>query len=227
MLQQPRRRWAFFPRSVISDHDNPSAHLYRAMARVVSELNDEARFYEERANPWLRNMLLAEGAATFRTFQDRHPDVTYVTYEPRTGHRLAEWLGLALGTVDIVIVDSAAPETIVQWIGELTRPRLQTFLLDPDGHLVQSQSVSEFVQYYGALCATSPVADTLDESMRSKTITFGPTLPSLGSNGDATRHINETAEHLVNQIILTVDETRRESAQVSSEESSPPEPGQS
>lgn len=227
MLQQPRRRWAFFPRSVISDHDNPSAHLYRAMARVVSELDDEARFYEERANPWLRNMLLAEGAETFRTFQDRHPHVTYVTYEPRTGHRLAEWLGLALGTVDIAVVDAAAPETIVQWIGELTRPRLQTFLLDPDGHLVQNQSVPEFVKFYDALCLTSPVADTLCEPLQSKAITFGPTLPLVGSNGDATRHIDKTAELLVSKIIRTVDVTRRDAAQVSGEEINPPDSSES
>jgi hypothetical protein len=224
VLQQPRRRWAFFPRSVISDHENPSAHLYRAMARVVSERDDEARFYEERANPWLRNMLLAEGATAFRTFQHRHPHVTYVTYEPRTGHRLAEWLGLALGTVDIVVVDSAAPETIVRWIGELTRPKLQTFLLDPDGHLIQSQSVPEFVQFYGGLCVTTPVADTLDESTQSKTITFGPSLPTPGTNGSASRHIDETAEQLVSQLISTVDETRRQYAQLSGDMSRPEEP---
>lgn len=207
MLPQPRRRWAFFPRSVISDYENPAAHLYRAMAREIARLDDEARFYEERANPWLRNMLTAQGATSFRTFQDRHPDVSYVTYDPREGHRLAEWLGLVLGTIDIVVVDSAAPPTIVQWIGELTRPRLHTFLLDPDSRLTANTEQAGSIQWYRGICTLESDTDALALRDDQHLITFGPSLPDLGRNGSATKHVDATAASLIERMVDAVDST--------------------
>jgi hypothetical protein len=207
VLPQPRRRWAFFPRSVISDHENPSAHLYRAMARKVAQLEDEARFYEERANPWLRSMLASKGAAEFRSFPDRHPEVTYVTYERRTGHRLAEWLSLALATVDIVVVDTEAPETIVQWIGELTRPKLHTFLFDPDGALPHLTDPPEFTHWYRGICTSSQEIGKLSLASYQHLIEFGPGLPKLGHNGSAMKHVDATAEHLVAQMVKAVDQS--------------------
>ncbi len=227
MLPQPRRRWAFFPRSVISDHDNPSAHLYRAMAHVVTSRDDEARFYEERANPWLRSMLLNEGADAFRTFQQRYPHVSYVTYEPRSGHRLAEWLSLALSTVDIVVVDPAAPSTIVQWIGELTRPKLQTFLLDADGQLVARDEVPGFVQLYEALCVPAPEAESLGNLGARHTITYGPEKTEFGTNGSAARHVEQTAEQLVEQLTATFDERVARTAKHDVGEINDPESDQS
>jgi hypothetical protein len=207
VLPQPRRHWAFFPRSVISDHENPSAHLYRAMARKVASLDDEARFYEERANPWLRNMLVQQGASAFRTFQDRYPEVSYITYEPRSGHQLAEWLSLALATVDIVVVDSEAPRTIVQWIGELTRPQLHTFLLDPDGSLAAQNDTPHFVAWYRGICTSNAKSSTIEVTASQYLISFGPGLPSPGQNGSATKHIDSTAENLISQVVSAVDET--------------------
>lgn len=177
------------------------------MARKVASLEDEARFYEERANPWLRAMLKTQGASAFRTFQDRHPEVTYVTYEPRTGHRLAEWISLALATVDVVVVDSAAPSIIVQWIGELTRPHLHTFLLDPDSRLVEESRDPDYLPWYRGICTTGPDAERISPAEQQYLITFGPDLPQLGQNGSATKHVDATAEHLVNQLVDTVDAT--------------------
>jgi hypothetical protein len=205
VLPQPRRRWALFPRSVISDHENPTAHLYRAMARHIVSINDEARFYEERANPWLRSMLVHQGASALRSFQDRFPEVDYVTYEPRTGHRLAEWLSLALATVDLVVVDPEAPPTIVQWIGELTRPHLHTFLLDPEGDLTRAEKVPEFVEFYRALCTSLPATESLELRADQYLITFGPGLPSPRQNGSAERHIDATAATLVERLADAVD----------------------
>ncbi|MEX2426485.1 MAG: hypothetical protein WD401_06960, partial [Thermomicrobiaceae bacterium] len=187
-MPQPRRRWAFFPRSVISDHDNPAAHLYRAMARKIMDIDDEVRFYEERANPWLRNMLLEQGAAGFRSFQENHPHITYVTYERREGHRLAEWLTLALATVDIVVVDYDVPHIIQQWIGELTRPRLHTFLIDPEGGLPLGEGAPDFLPYYRGICVsrTGNLPAGLHDSQYL--INFGPALPEPGQNGSALRH---------------------------------------
>jgi hypothetical protein len=207
VLPQPRRRWAFFPRSVISDHENPSAHLYRAMARYIAQLDDEARFYEERANPWLRNMLTHQGADAFRTFPERHPEVSYVTYEPRTGHQLAEWLSLALATVDIVVVDTEAPPTIVQWIGELTRPQLHTFLFDSDGALPTLNEPPEYAQWYRGVCTSSQETGQVTLAAHQYLIEFGPGLPKLGQNGSATKHVDATAEHLISEMIKTVDQT--------------------
>ncbi len=207
MLPQPRRRWAFFPRSVISDYENPAAYLYRAMARQIATLDDEARFYEERANPWLRGMLTSQGATAFRTFQDRHPEVSYVTYEPREGHRLAEWLTLVLATIDVVVVDSAAPPTIVQWVGELTRPQLHTFLFDPDSRLVANTEQTGSAHWYRGICTVSSDSHRISVEDYQHLITIGPSLPELGENGSATKHVDATAESLVEQFVEVVDST--------------------
>jgi hypothetical protein len=177
------------------------------MARQIALLEDEARFYEERANPWLRGMLTQQGATAFRTFPERHPEVSYITYEPRTGHQLAEWLSLALATVDIVVVDTSAPETIVQWIGELTRPHLHTFLFDPEGELATKVEQPPYVQWFRGICTSSEVADTLSISSRQSLITFGPGLQEIGQNGNATNHIDSTAEQLINRVVRVVDES--------------------
>jgi hypothetical protein len=205
VLPQPRRRWALFPRSVISDFENPSAHLYRAMARQIATLNDEARFYEERANPWLRGMLKNEGSSGFRRFQETHPEVTYVTYEPREGHRLAEWLSLALATVDIVIVDSAITPTLIQWIGELTRPQLHTFLFDPDKRAASLDLEAQRVSWYSGICTVEASAADLSIRNEQHLITFGPTLPGLGSNGNAFTEVDATARSLVEDVVEAVD----------------------
>lgn len=207
MLPQPRRRWAFFPRSVVSDHDNPAAHLYRAMASQIAALDDEARFYEQRVNPWLRNMLQHEGARSLLTFRDRHPDVQYVTYDRKWGQELADWLNLVLATADIAVVDPAAPDEIVRWVGELTRPHLQTFLLDPYGELQDKASQLEQLTLYRGVCVATRGEPGIDVSDEQYLIPFGPAVPEPGSNGNAARHIEQTAAHIVQQMVEAVDET--------------------
>lgn len=208
MLPQPRRRWACFPGSVISDYENPAAHLYRAMARHIVGLQDEVRFYEERANPWLRKMLLNDGAEAFRTFQQRHSDVSYVTYELRTGAELADWINRVLATIDLVVVDRFAPPEIVRFAGELTRPRLQTFLLDTSGHTeAVFDEVGNIEQFTGICVADTGGNVRLPSASDQSVIRFGPVDSESISNGDAATHIDRTAENLVSRIAIAADET--------------------
>lgn len=198
-----------FPNSVISDHDNQLAHLYRAMARVIASLDDEARFYEERGNRWLRNMLLQEGAASFLTFQQNHPAVDYTTYERRTGADLADWLTRVLATVDIVIVDGALPEDMIRWIGELTRPHLHTFLIDPGGSLIGDADSIGHAALYSGICIADPDDDlTLESSHAGQhVVRIQPALPAPGANGIAQEHVERAAISLVAEIAQIVDES--------------------
>jgi hypothetical protein len=213
VLPQPRRRWACFPNSIVSDYENQEAHLYRAMARHIAALQDEARFYEERANPWLRNMLTREGAASFLDFQRHHPEVDYTTYDPRTGAELADWLTRVLATVDIVVVDSSAPSEMVRWIGELTRPRLHTFLLDPRGEDPSRLESMERIEYYTGICIPDSQSEAVQGVIREqqRLIPIQPSPPAAASNGQASRHIERSAQFLVNEIVRVVDESLLES----------------
>jgi hypothetical protein len=210
VLPQPRRRWAFFPGSVLSDFENPPALLYREMARCIVDLGDEARFYEERGNPWLRNMLTQRGARGFLDFQHHHPAVDYVTFDPRTGADLADWLTRVLATVDIVLVDAVAPRDIARWVAELTRPHLQTFVVDPgERHpsiVATLQNVSQFTGVCVRDAGQSPLV--IGKEPHQVMIEFGPFATEPGQNGDATRNLTRTASTLVDRIANVVDETR-------------------
>jgi hypothetical protein len=210
VLPQPRRRWAFFPNSIVSAHENQGAHLYRAMAKQIAAIEDEARFYEERANPWLRNMLMSEGAASFLAFQEEYPEIDYTTYDPRTGADLADWLTRVLATVDIAVIDTSAPQDIMRWIGELTRPHLHTFLIDPSGRRAEDLDRIERVELFTGICIAGSTGGAGVRVPRSDQylIHIEPAIPAPGSrvNGSAERHVDRAAATLVTEIVRTVDE---------------------
>lgn len=170
-------------------------------------MDDEARFYEERVNPWLTSMLKSEGAQPLLSFRDKHPEVEYVTYDPRSGQELADWLSLVLATADIAVVDPRAPERIVRWVGELTRPHLQTFLLDVYGELGQQSIDYEEISYYRGVCVGGGDPEQVTVSEDQYLIRFGPALPGPHANGHSAQHIEETAARLVDQVASAVDET--------------------
>jgi hypothetical protein len=211
VLPQPRRRWAFFPNSIVSDFENQGAHLYRAIAKQIALIDDEARFYEERANPWLRNMLLNRGASSLLAFQQLYPHIDYTTYDPRSGADLADWLTRVLATVDIVVIDSMAPPEITRWIGELTRPHLHTFLSDIHGRIPRETDAIERIEFYTGICFSAASGDSNVTAPRPDQylIPIEAATPAAGSraNGDAQQHIDRAAISLVNEIIRAVDET--------------------
>lgn len=131
-----RRRWAIFCGSVVSAVENPSAHLFRALGRALSQRGDEATFYEEQSNAAIRALLMREGARAFERFRSDFPEIVYRTADRRTGADLVEWLTRILATVDIAVVDVGAPPTLTAWVGRLTRPHLTTFLVDPGWNAV-------------------------------------------------------------------------------------------
>jgi hypothetical protein len=123
-------RWVIFTTSVVSDHDNPGAHLYRALGRILYHQRHDAIFFEQRGNRWLRESLLVRGASPLRAFREKHQLVEYRTYELRTGAEHVEWLTRVLSTADVTLVDREAPTPVVEWVGQLTRAHLQTYLID-------------------------------------------------------------------------------------------------
>jgi hypothetical protein len=192
---------------VLSDYENPPATLYRAMATRIRDIGDEARFYEERGNPWLRNLLTQRGAREFLEFQREHPAIDYVTFEPRTGQDLADWLTRVLATVDIVLVDPAAPRDIVRWIGELTRPNLHTFLIDPGERHPSIVSAVPNVERFSGVCVRVVAESALVSDQRSSqlVIEYGPASPDIPENGRVEAHLQRTASALVARITEAFD----------------------
>ncbi|HET9015249.1 MAG TPA: hypothetical protein VFN57_06615 [Thermomicrobiaceae bacterium] len=130
MLAQPPRRWTVFTRSVVSAVGNPDAYLFRALGDALAAAGYDALFFEDRANPAAVELLRVRGARALDDLRARHPSLHYRTVQPRGGLELAEWLGGVLATADIAIVQHDAPAELARAVGRLTRPHLQTFLLD-------------------------------------------------------------------------------------------------
>ncbi len=193
---------------MIAEHENPAAHLYRALGREIVARDDEARFYEQRGNRWLRNMLITRGAKPFLTFQNNFPEIDYVTYDDRHGQELADWLNLVLATVDIALVDAAAPLQIVKWTAELTRPHLHTFLIEPESLAERDELSEEAVRMFRGLCLSEPDATRFSGfESHQYVISLGPSTFDAGANGNAARYLESTAGSLVDRMVRAVDET--------------------
>lgn len=130
MGQFEPRRWVIFTRSVISTVGNPDAHLFRALAAALARRGLDAVCVEERANPAVVALLQQQGARGVDAFRADHPALHYRTVPPRSGLELVEWLGGALATADVALVQHDAPADLVLAVGSLTRPHLQTYLID-------------------------------------------------------------------------------------------------
>lgn len=137
------RRWAIFCGSIVSAIDNPDAYLLQALGRQLHEWAHPATFFEERANPAVRALLLRHGATALDAFQRANPEIVYRTEPPRVGADLVESLVRTLSTVDIALVAVGAPATVAAWVGRLTRPHLATFLLDSGWNEPLSPSEAE------------------------------------------------------------------------------------
>lgn len=126
----PRWCWVFFVRSVLSDVENPACSVLRAFGETLVAAGQEVLFLEERGNPAVVALLRQQGARALTAFAHDHPQLRYHTYERRFGADLVEWLGRTLATADIAVVELGVDATLAGWVGALTRPHLQTYLLD-------------------------------------------------------------------------------------------------
>lgn len=125
-----RLRWIIFTASVLSTEDNPDAHLWRALGGRLSQLGHHATFYEQRGNAPLRALLQHSGSRALTEFRARHPEIAYRTHEQRRGADLVEWMTRTLATADVALAQATANPDLIGWLGKLTRPHLQTFMVD-------------------------------------------------------------------------------------------------
>ncbi len=130
MKTEGRLRWAIFTNSVVSAMENPDAHLWRTLGRLLRQSEHEAIFFEPRGNDAVRALLQHSGSGALSDFRGRHPDIEYRTLEARRGADLVEWMTRTLATADVALITANASDDLVGWLGKLTRPHLQTFLVD-------------------------------------------------------------------------------------------------
>lgn len=126
----PRFRWVIFVRSLVAAQEHPPAQMFRFLGRYLLQHNQEVVFLEQRANPLTVRALRQRGAAALQELTRDWPDLRYHTVELRYGADLSEWLGRTLATADSALVELGVQPELAYWVGQLTRPHLQTFLLD-------------------------------------------------------------------------------------------------
>ncbi|MBN8864053.1 MAG: glycosyltransferase [Sphingobacteriales bacterium] len=101
---------AYFCHSVISDWTNENAHFFRGIARALSQMGHEVRFYESINNWSLTKLLRHEGATAIDEFRSYYPDLQLVRY--RAGQ---PDLSSIVQETDLVIVhDWNDPELLVR-----------------------------------------------------------------------------------------------------------------
>lgn len=220
-------RWVVFTRSVISTIGNPDAHLFRAVADALSGRGADAVFFEERANPAVVALLRQHGARGLDTFRAHHPALHYRTVQPRFGLELVEWLGGALATADVALVQHDAPAELVRAVGTLTRRHLQTFLLDsglgtplPPSDLRDRRPT----EYSGVLVGRADAADAYADLVPAQRLhRFGPLAP-LGADDAPPPSLPATAEVLV-ETITHLARLEREARDAAEGRAGQPAPG--
>ncbi|MCS7051622.1 MAG: hypothetical protein NZL87_08420 [Thermomicrobium sp.] len=140
-MSLPRIRWVIFVRSLVASAEHPLTRTFRLLGRSLVHHGQDALFLEERGNPLTVEAFRRRGAAALRELATAWPELRYQTVEPRTGRELVEWLGRTLATADLALVELGVDEQLVQWVGQLTRPHLQTVLVDllPDDPILEQQ----------------------------------------------------------------------------------------
>ncbi len=125
-ISAPERplRFVFFGRSIVSDWENPTAVLSRAILRALNDLGHETRFLEERGNQPTVDLLHARGSAPLRAFSKEFPDIVYRTYELPSGAERTLWVARELGDVDAVVALNDAPPEVLDELSRVPLPRL-------------------------------------------------------------------------------------------------------
>ncbi len=157
----PRFRWVIFVRSLVAAEEHVPTQVFRLLGRFITQQNQEALFLEERGNPLTVAALRRRGAAALRELARAWPDLRYHTVERRFGADLVEWLGRTLATADIALVELGVDEELTRWVGQLTRPHLQTILVDlvPDDPLLdQLRSRIDPATFTAVICHPANVS---------------------------------------------------------------------
>jgi len=202
MKTEGRLRWAIFTNSVVSAVENPDAHLWRALGRVLRRDRHEATFYEPRGNDAVRALLQRSGSGALSEFRGQHPDIEYRTLEPRRGAELVEWMTRTLATADVALVPVNASGEIINWLGKLTRPHLQTFVVDTgwNGPAADRAELGKHLTGFSAIAlGDKDLAETYSQiASGAAIINFGP-LPS--PNVSQSEALDAAAKRLIEGVV--------------------------
>ncbi len=204
---EARLRWAIFTTSVVSAIDNPDALLWRALGTRLHQMGHQAIFYEPRGNEALRALLLRSGASALLQFRASFPDIEYRTFETRTGADLVEWMTRTLATADVALIQAGSSPDLVTWLGELTRPHLQTFYIDAGWSERKREGDRAAQQLTGFTSVVVGEAQRADEPVEFasgvRVLSFGP-LPRIQQLDDfaATNpELGDACQRLIDVVI--------------------------
>ena len=210
MRTEGRLRWAIFTNSVVSDVDNPDAHLWRALGRLLRRHGHVATFFEPRGNDAVRALLRRSGSQALSEFRDRHPDIEYRTLEPRRGADLVDWMSRTLATADVALISASASDDLIGWLGKFTRPHLQTFVVDTgwNGSPANRSELGERIADFSAIAlGHQQLEDTYRQTAPDVPIVqFGPLSLPDGLNDD---EIEVACQRLMDEVVTARVDTSR------------------
>lgn len=128
-----RLRLVVYSQSIISDIGNPRATTVRAMCQAFVDAGHDVTHLEERANPFLQEMLRLRGYAPMRVFNERYPLVRYRQYTVTGGWERVIWFGREIGTADAVVTYPGVSDAVINEISALSSPRIVPFWTDASG----------------------------------------------------------------------------------------------
>lgn len=85
---------------------------------------NSVRIVEQRRNHALARTLRQTGSGASRHFYEQFRDIQLVTYEPRSGAHLLEWVTRELALIDVAVAVGDIDDELCRWIANVTRERL-------------------------------------------------------------------------------------------------------
>lgn len=114
-----RLRWIWLGGSIIADRDNPLVKTNRAVIRALQEQGQQVEYLEPANHPGFVESLRLHGSGFYRNFLAEYPDIRYRRYDlPRPGEHDV-WYGREAALVDVLVVESAAPPGVFEWLARV------------------------------------------------------------------------------------------------------------
>jgi hypothetical protein len=124
-----RLRWIWFGGSILSERENPFVSTHRLVIRELVARGQEVEYLEPADHPAFIEALKEDGSAFYRSFLAEFPDIRYRRYDmPRT-HERDVWMSREAALVDVVVIESGAPQDVFTWIGRVQERTFACVLL--------------------------------------------------------------------------------------------------
>ena len=130
-----RMRWLWLGGSIVSDRDNPLVPTHRAVIRALQQLGQDVEYLEPADHAAFRDRLVDEGSGFHRAFLAEFPDIRYRRYDMPRSFERDVWLSREAALVDVLVVESGAPDAVFSWLERVDEASLVRLLVAESMHI--------------------------------------------------------------------------------------------